>query len=96
MREVMTGLAMAAVSTLAIAGGADGTWKTAPGADGGHLEVTIGPCPSDASKTCGTISKAFTKQGVDPGYVNMGKLMINDMVSSDGGSYAGGTMDARV
>ncbi len=82
----------AAASSMAIAGGADGVWSTEVAKDGGYLQVKLGPCDSDSSKTCGKISKAFNKQGVDPNYENLGKLMVKDMESHDGTSYSGGTI----
>lgn len=92
MRRLIVGLTIAAASAVAVAGGADGVWKTQAGDDGGYLEVTIAACGSDASKTCGKISNAFTKQGADPKYVNLGKTMLKDMTSSDGVSYSDGTI----
>ena len=90
MRRLIVGLTIAAASTVAVAGGADGVWKTQADDDGGYLEVRIAPCESDASKTCGKISNAFTTQGADPKYVNLGKTMVKDMTSSDGVNYSGG------
>jgi uncharacterized protein (DUF2147 family) len=81
-----------AAPAIALAGGADGVWKTEADDKGGYLEVTVGACAADATKTCGTISNAFTKQGADPTYVNLGKLVIRDMSSRDGPNYSGGTI----
>ena len=82
----------AAVSTAAFAGGADGTWRTETGDTGGYLEVAIGPCQSDASKTCGTISRAFNDKGPEPAYEHLGRLMIDGMETKDGTHYSGGTI----
>ena len=92
MRRLILGVTIAAASSMAIAGGVDGVWKTEVSDDGGYLEVTIGPCESDATKTCGKISNAFTTKGADPKYKNMGKLMVKDMKSDDGTNYSGGTI----
>ncbi len=92
MHRLFLGVMLAAASSLAIASGADGVWTTEVDKDGGYLEVTLGPCDSDSSKTCGKISKAFNKQGVDPNYVNLGKLMVKDMGSQDGANYSDGTI----
>jgi uncharacterized protein (DUF2147 family) len=92
MKRLILAIAASVASTTAIAGGADGTWRTESGENGGYLEVTIGPCESDAAKTCGTISRAFNAQGLDPGYENLGKLMIDRMETEDGVSYSGGTI----
>ena len=74
MRSLIVGMAIVTASTAALAGGADGVWRTEADDQGAYLEVTIAPCESDSSKTCGKISNAFTKQGADPKYANLGKL----------------------
>jgi len=83
---------IATAPTAALAGGAEGVWKTEADDKGAYLEVTIAPCESDSSKTCGKISKAITKQGADPDYPNLGKLMVKDMKSDNGTDYSGGTI----
>jgi len=93
MRGIILGVAITAASSMTIAGGVDGVWKTEVGDDGGYLEVTVAPCESDAAKTCGKISNAFNGKGeADPKYKNMGKLMVKDMTSEDGAKYSGGTI----
>jgi len=92
MRSLIVGMAIVTASTAALAGGADGVWRTEADDQGAYLEVTIAPCESDSSKTCGKISNAFTKQGADPKYANLGKLMVKDMESADGKNYSGGTI----
>jgi uncharacterized protein (DUF2147 family) len=92
MHKLFLGVVLTVASSIAVAGGADGIWTTEVGKDGGYLEITLGPCDSDSSMTCGTISTAFTTQGVDPNYVNLGKLMVKDMKSKDGKNYSGGTI----
>jgi uncharacterized protein (DUF2147 family) len=89
---VIFGTVIATASTVALAGGADGVWKTEADDKGAYLEVTIAPCESDSSKTCGKITNAITKQGADPKYPNLGKLMVKDMKSADGKNYTGGTI----
>lgn len=79
-------------SSLALAEGAHGIWKTEANDAGGYLEVTIGPCDSDPKLTCGVISNAFNKDGADAGYENLGKLIIHDMKPHGEDSYAGGTI----
>ncbi len=75
---------------------ADGVWKTqkgevkSDGSGGGFLYVKIGEC---GAKLCGTIVKAFDKNGKDdPKYVNLNKPIIWDMGINGGGSYSGGTI----
>ena len=92
MRSLIVGMAIVTASTAALAGGADGVWRTEADDEGAYLEVTIAPCESDSSKTCGKISNAITKQGVDPKYANLGKLIVKDMESADGKNYSGGTI----
>lgn len=79
-------------SSLAFAEGVAGIWTTEANDAGGYLEVTMGPCSSDPNKTCGTISKAFSKNGVDSDYKNLGELIVKDMESTDGISFSGGTV----
>ena len=74
----------------AFAGGADGVWKTESGKDGGYLYVSIAPCASDSSLTCGTITEAFNSNGKDPGYANLGKPIVMDMKADASGEYSGG------
>ena len=92
INRVIFGLALATVSSLAMASGVAGVWATEAGKDGGHLEVTMAPCDKDSSKTCGKISRAYGKTGVDAGYSNLGKIMVSGMSSDDGKSYSGGTI----
>ncbi len=83
---------LALASSQVVAEGAAGVWKTETNDAGGYLEVTVGPCESDATKTCGVISNAYGKNGVDPAYPNLGKLMVKDMESKDGVKFSGGTI----
>ena len=92
MHKLFLGTVLATVSSIAIAGSADGVWSTEVDKKGGYLEVTLGPCGSDSSKTCGKITKAFNKKGVDTAYANLGKQMVKDMVTSDKKNYSGGTI----
>ncbi len=92
MYRLFLGMALVAASSLAIANETHGAWTTEAGKDGGYLEVTLGACDSDASKTCGTITKAYTTKGVDPDYVNLGTVMVKHMKSKDGKNYSGGTI----
>lgn len=92
MRSWFMIAAVLLVPTLAQAGGADGVWKTASDDRGGYLEVTIAPCGSDAARSCGTITRAFTKAGEDPGYAHLGKLIIKDMAPDGDGKLSGGSI----
>jgi uncharacterized protein (DUF2147 family) len=77
---------------MAAAGSANGVWSTEKDEEGAYLEVTIAPCESDASLTCGVISKAVTASGEDPGYSNLGKLIIENMKDHGDGTYSKGTI----
>jgi len=75
---------------------ADGVWKTqkgqvkSDGSGGGYLYVQIGEC---GAKICGTIVKAFDKEGKDdPKYEHIGKPIIKDMSPDGSGYYSGGTI----
>jgi len=85
-------LVLFAIGSVAFAGAADGTWKTEANDAGGYLEVTVGPCESNAKLTCGIISGAFSKDGPDAGYKNLGKLIIHDMEPKGEDAYANGTI----
>jgi len=92
IKKLIAGVTLTLACSLANAAGVNGAWTTEPGDDGGHLEVTIAACASDASKTCGTISKAYGKHGVDSAYKDLGKLMVMDMHKDDDSHYSGGTI----
>ena len=92
MRSLIVGMAIVTASTAALAGGADGVWRTEADDKGAYLEVTIAPCESDSTTTCGKISTAFPKHGADSKYANLGKLMVKDMKSADGENFTGGTI----
>lgn len=89
---IAVGLIAAFAAGPAYAGAADGVWKTEPGDGGGYLEVTMAPCASDAAKTCGTISAAYSKDGPDPNYANLGKLIVKNMSPEGGAKFSGGTI----
>jgi len=92
MFRLIVGIALTVVSSMALAEGVEGKWRTESNKAGGYLEITVGPCDSDAEKTCGVITQAFTKSGPDSGYENLGKLIVMDMKSSDGISFSDGTI----
>ena len=92
MFRTILAVTLLATSSLVFADGAVGVWRTEADDAGGYLEVTVGPCESDAKLTCGVISNAISKDGPDPAYENLGKLIIHDMKPHDENSYAGGTI----
>lgn len=92
MYRIVATVTLFASSSLAFADSAHGVWRTEANDAGGYLEVTIGPCAADARLTCGIISKAFSKDGPDPSYENLGKPMITNMQPDGEASYDGGTI----
>lgn len=72
--------------------GAHGVWKTESNDAGGYLEVTIGPCEADPDLTCGIITNAFTQDGANPDYENIGKPIVENMKPHGENGYAGGTI----
>jgi len=92
MRRFLLGAIFFMMCAFASAEGIDGVWRTEDNDDGAHLEVTFGPCDSDATKVCGLITAAISREGLSIAYENVGKLMIRDMVSNDGRSFSGGTL----
>lgn len=92
MRRLVCAAVIAGVPGTALAGGAEGVWKTKANDKDGYLEVTVAPCTADAARTCGIITAAHTAIGADPGYANLGKPIIENMTSSDGTRFSGGTI----
>lgn len=92
MKRIISVVALAGFPALAGAADVDGVWATEKNKAGGYLEITMAPCASDASLTCGTVSKAFKASGEDPGYADLGKTIIKDMKHDGGESYSGGTI----
>lgn len=93
MYQVICGALLGLLSLGVQAGsGAEGIWKTEPNDEGSYLEVTVGPCEADASKTCGMISKAYGSEGFNPDYEHLGKLMVKDMEADGDNAFSGGTI----
>lgn len=84
--------ALALAPALAAADGVDGVWKTGANSKGGYLEITMAPCSADASLTCGTITRAFNSAGEDPGYANLGKIIVKDMKADGDSAFLDGTI----
>ena len=91
-RKSIVALAAAMASTVTLAGGVEGVWKTEANDDGAYLEVTMGPCEADKSLICGVISTAQTSDGPDPDYENTGKLIVKNMQAHGDNRYKGGTV----
>ena len=87
---VFIGALIIAIPAIAAASSANGVWSTEKDDQGAYLEVTVAPCESKATLTCGVISKAVTQSGEDPDYANLGKLIIKDMKDHGDGTYSKG------
>ncbi len=92
MRKLLIAAAVAALPAMALSAEADGVWRSEANDDGAYIEITMAPCAADASLTCGTISKAVTKDGDDPTYVNLGKPIVENMKSDGAGNFSDGTI----
>ena len=65
--------------TLASAEILEGVYRTEANEEGAYLEVTFGACESDASLTCGTITRAMTPDGPGEDYEHLGRLIVENM-----------------
>lgn len=72
----------------ALAGGADGVWKTETNDEGAYLEVEIAPFATDVARTCGVIVKAVNAS--DPTVI--GESIIENMSDDGDGKWSGGTI----
>ncbi|MFN3970926.1 MAG: DUF2147 domain-containing protein [Gemmobacter sp.] len=64
-----------------------GTWKTKPDDNGNFGHIDVKPC---GPAICGTLVKAFGKDGKEMASPNVGKRIIWDMTPQGGGAYGGG------
>lgn len=91
MRTIIA-TALLATMPLVVLADVTGLWRTEANDAGAYLEVRVAPCGGDASKYCGTITKAFTKDGEDPSYAHLGRSMIENMTDDGDGTFSGGTI----
>ena len=85
-------LTFSIIPTMTLANDAHGVWSTEKNDEGGYVEITVANCESEATKTCGVISKAIGKSGENPNYKHLGRLMIKDMKDNGDGTFGGGTI----
>ncbi|MEO1089544.1 MAG: DUF2147 domain-containing protein [Pseudomonadota bacterium] len=90
MRTLSLVLALVTIPLAATAGDIDGVWRTGSNDQGAYLQVTMAPCAANAALTCGTITRAFTVQGEDETYADLGKAIIMDMQSDGAGNFSDG------
>ena len=84
------GLALAAGG--AAAQSADGLWRTEANDEGGYLVVEMGPCASDAGRTCGVIKRAVGADGENPDYAHLGREIVSGMAPDGPGKWDDGTI----
>jgi uncharacterized protein (DUF2147 family) len=77
--------------TLAFAEVLNGVYRTEANEEGNYLEVTFGPCDSNASLTCGVITRAVDGQGATSDYEHLGRTIVADM-EGDGSEWSDGTI----
>ncbi|MCZ0960735.1 DUF2147 domain-containing protein [Paracoccus benzoatiresistens] len=64
-----------------------GVWQTQPGRDGGFGHVQIQPC---AGGLCGTVVQTFDAQGRAVKANDLGALILDNVVPTDGRTYGEG------
>lgn len=76
MKKILLALALV-IPSFATSGTLSGVYQTEPGDSGGVLHVEMAPCADDAALTCGTILRAYDKDGVqDSAYEHLGKPIV--------------------
>ena len=85
-------LGILALAPSVAAADATGVWRTEADSHGSYLEVTFGPCTSDAGRTCGVISKAYKGGAEDTGYAHLGKTIVANMAPDGQAHWSGGTI----
>ena len=76
LRAAALGVALMTWAGAAAADPVHGTWKTVPDDNGAYGHIQVKPC---GDKICGTLVKAFEKDGKAGGQDHIGKNIIWDM-----------------
>lgn len=84
---VMLAAALALMAGAAMAEPVLGIWKTRPDDNGNFGHVDVKPC---GPAVCGTLVRAFGKDGKEVASPNVGKRIIWDMKAKGNGAYADG------
>ena len=87
LRAAALGVALMTWAGAAAADPVHGTWKTVPDDNGAYGHIQVKPC---GDKICGTLVKAFDKNGKPGSQDHIGKNIIWDMSANGGGKYSGG------
>jgi len=92
MRKFIAIVAFFMISTNVFAGAFSGTYKTMPSKKtGGWAHVKFGACKENKHLTCGTLVKAFSKDGnVIRDYEHKGKYVVWDMKKEGDNDFSGG------
>ena len=94
MKTLIAIVACLMISTHVFAGAFSGTYKTMPSKkSGGWAYVKFGACKENKHLTCGTLIKAFSKDGkVIKNYEHKGKYVVWDMKKDGDNNFSGGTL----
>ena len=92
MKTLIAIVAFLMISTHVFAGAFSGTYKTMPSKkSGGWAYVKFGACKENKHLTCGTLIKAFSKDGkVIKNYEHKGKYVVWDMKKEGDNNFSGG------
>ena len=92
MKTLIAIVACLMISTHVFAGAFSGTYKTMPSKkSGGWAFVKFGACKENKHLTCGTLIKAFSKDGkVIKNYEHTGKYVVWDMKKDGDNNFSGG------
>lgn len=67
-----------------------GVWQTQPDRKDLTSHIQVSPC---GAGVCGTVLRAFDKQGREVTTANVGKRLFWDMTPKGNGAYEGGTVE---
>ena len=92
MKTLIAIVACLMISTHVFAGAFSGTYKTMPSKkSGGWAHVKFGACKENKHLICGTLIKAFSKDGkVIKNYEHKGKYVVWDMKKDGDNKFSGG------
>ena len=92
MKTLIAILAFLTISTHVFAEVFSGTYKTMPSKKtGGWAHVKFGACKENKNLTCGTLIKAFSKDGkAIKKYEHKGKYVVWDMKKEGNNNFSGG------
>ena len=89
MKTTLIAAALALFGSVAMADPVEGVWQTKKDDNGNYGHVQIKPC---GPAFCGTLIKAFDKDGKPRESDNIGRKIVTDMVAYPDGLYDDGTI----